>query len=360
MRIGILTYHWATNYGAVMQCYALQTYLEKQGHIVNVINYKPRINDDSLYSFFKFKKYIHLRTYCKRFLTNMKMESVLRTFRKSKLKCSKRLYSYSEIPPILKDYDVLISGSDQVLNPTFLIHGEGENVVTPTYFLGFPFKGKRIGYALSFGCVSYPQKELAIASKYINNFDYISVREKTGVSIFESMGRLDATVVPDPTLLMDQAFYYQLSEESSLIMKEPYVYSFFIRNIDERKNVIGHDLNGCSIIWNNDDKNYTIQDWSFKIRHARLVVTDSFHCMVMCLKMHKPFAVITEHKGRVGMNDRFYTLLGKISLENAIIHKDDLKCLSDICNVSWDWEQVDKVLEDYRMVGERFLKKALS
>ena len=359
MKIGILTYHWATNYGAVMQCYALQTYLESQGHMVNIINYKPLINDDSLYSFFKFKKYVHLRTYCKRFLTNMRMEYVLKSFRKSKLKCTKRLFSYTEIPQILADYDVLISGSDQVLNPTFLMHGEGENIVTPTYFLGFPFKGKRIGYALSFGCVSYPQKELTIASKYINCFDYISVREKTGMGILEAMGRLDATVVPDPTLLMNQNFYHQLSEEGPLNLEKPYVYSFFIRNISERKNVIGQRLNGSTVIWNNDDGNYTIQNWLFKIRHAELVITDSFHCMVMCLKMHKSFVVVTEQKGVTDMNDRFYTLLEKMSLGNAIMHKSDLKKLVDVNAIFFDWERVDKVLEDYRMIGEGFLKKAL-
>ena len=41
MKIGILTFHWATNYGAVLQCYALQEYLRDQGHVVEIINYKP-------------------------------------------------------------------------------------------------------------------------------------------------------------------------------------------------------------------------------------------------------------------------------------------------------------------------------
>lgn len=41
MKIGILTFHWATNYGAVLQCYALQEYLREQGHDVEIINYKP-------------------------------------------------------------------------------------------------------------------------------------------------------------------------------------------------------------------------------------------------------------------------------------------------------------------------------
>ena len=42
MKVGILTFHWATNYGAVLQCYALQEYLRNEGHEVEIINYKPR------------------------------------------------------------------------------------------------------------------------------------------------------------------------------------------------------------------------------------------------------------------------------------------------------------------------------
>ena len=57
MKIGILTFHWATNYGAVLQCYALQAYLEQLGHNVRVIDYKPLKYDESLYNFIRCKKY---------------------------------------------------------------------------------------------------------------------------------------------------------------------------------------------------------------------------------------------------------------------------------------------------------------
>ena len=42
MKIGILTYHFAINYGAVLQCYALQQYLRSKGHYVEVINFVPK------------------------------------------------------------------------------------------------------------------------------------------------------------------------------------------------------------------------------------------------------------------------------------------------------------------------------
>lgn len=71
MKIGILTFHWATNYGAVLQCYALQSYLESMGHDVKVINYKPRQYDDNLYTFLRFRKFLNIKDY----LNNRKRRS---------------------------------------------------------------------------------------------------------------------------------------------------------------------------------------------------------------------------------------------------------------------------------------------
>ena len=63
MKIGILTFHWATNYGAVLQCYALQTYLESLGHDVRVINYKPKQYDFSLWRFFRYRLFLHPKSF---------------------------------------------------------------------------------------------------------------------------------------------------------------------------------------------------------------------------------------------------------------------------------------------------------
>ena len=225
MKIGILTFHWATNYGAILQCYALQTYLESLGHDVEVIDYKPKQYDETLYAFFRFRKFLNIGSY----IESKKKESALSIFRNQNLKLTKRFNSFKSMSGNLEDFDAIISGSDQVVNPSFLQNGEGRGIETPTYYLGFDFKGKKIGYALSFGCIEYPQNALSLAKKYIKDFAAISVREKTGVDIVTSMGRNDAVVVPDPTLLMNSRYYNQLAEDSSLKFSKPYIYSFFIR-----------------------------------------------------------------------------------------------------------------------------------
>lgn len=351
MKIGILTYHWATNYGAILQCYALQTYLEGLGHDVEVINYKPSQYDDTLYTFFRFRKFLNIG----RYVENKKKESTLSIFRKQKLKLTKRFYSFKGMHGNLEDFDAIVSGSDQVVNPYFLQNGEGRRTETPTYYFGFDFNGKKIGYALSFGCVEFPQKKLPIAAKYIKHFDAISVRENTGVDIIKSMGREDAVVVPDPTLLMPPTFYHQLADECSY-NKKGYVYCFFIRNVAERKHVVNELFKDKNVIWNNDDGDYTMQGWLSKIIHSDFVLTDSFHCMVMCLKLHKPFVVVTDEEGNVRMNDRFYTLLSKISLESVLINKKELSLCPYKSNDMYDWALVDGVLDDFSIIGTHFFK----
>ena len=89
MNIGILTFHWATNYGAVLQCYALQNYLISIGHSVKVINYKPHQYDESLYKFLRYRKFFHLSEY----INARKKEKALRKFRSDQDRKSTRLNS---------------------------------------------------------------------------------------------------------------------------------------------------------------------------------------------------------------------------------------------------------------------------
>lgn len=337
MKIGILTFHWATNYGAVLQCYALQNHLESLGHKVKVINYKPRQYDDNIYTFLRFRKFLNLQEY----INNCKKETALCKFRHEYLHQTERVYQCKDIAPIASHFDVIVSGSDQVVNPSFLLSGEGHGAIAPTYFIGFPFKGKRIGYALSFGCVEYPQEAKEVAKKYIKNFDIISVRERTGIEIVKQMGRSDAFLAPDPTLLKEPYFYHQLADECKSFKSKQYIYSFFIRHIKERKDAISSLLKEKYIIWNNEDGDYTIQGWLNKIKHADFVVTDSFHCVVMCLKFHRPFVVVTEKKGNVGMNDRLYTLLDKIQLSNRIIYKENVGLIVNILDKDINWDKID-------------------
>lgn len=104
MKIGILTFHWATNYGAVLQCYALQIYLEAMGHEVHVINYKPRLYDYTLWNYIRFRSFLHHNSY----INSKRKEKVLQRFRDQHLNLTSRIYKKTDIPDAISDYGIVI------------------------------------------------------------------------------------------------------------------------------------------------------------------------------------------------------------------------------------------------------------
>jgi hypothetical protein len=109
------------------------------------------------------------------------------------------------------------------------------------------------------------------------------------------------------------------------------------------------------MLWNNDDNEYTLEGWLSKILNAEFVITDSFHCVMMCLKLHRRFVVITELEGNVEMNDRLYTLLTRLDLTQKILHKSKLKDIERVVCDPINWDSVDRSLSEYRELGTAFL-----
>lgn len=346
MKIGILTFHWATNYGAVLQSYALQTYLESQNHDVEIINYKPRQYDFTIWNFFKYRKFLFLHD----FIEQWRQENALVRFRKENLKLTRRYYKESDLSNVCTKYDIIISGSDQVMNPSFLLNGD--KGPSSTYFIGFPYSGKRIGYAVSFGCITYPQNALNIASKFIPSFFKISTREKTGLSIIKQMGFENPILAPDPTILLEINIYKSIS----LFKNETdYTFIFFLRNKKEQLSLIKSFLSQGKYLINNKDGNYTINSWLSKIRYSNLVITDSFHCVVFSMLFNIPFVVLTKECGNIGMNDRFFTLLERCGISNRILAFDDIRKLPELTKTYINWDKVNKKLFDLRKEGFDFL-----
>lgn len=352
MKVGILTFHWATNYGAILQCFALQSYLKEQGHCAEVINYKPKRYDKTIFKSIRTREIFHLKT----FLCGLNKEKELSKFRKEHLHLTHRFYEHEEVAKIVDKYDVIISGSDQILNPYFLLEGEN-NTYTPIYFQPYLYRGLKVAYAVSFGCTIYPQKASDIASKLIVNFDKISVREKSGVDIVNGWGRFDVELVPDPTLLVDKKFYENIIKNK--LDNRNYVYAFFIRNIEERKKAL-HAVLDYNVIINNDSNKFSLEDWLSRIAYSSCLITDSFHAMVMALKLEVPFVIITNDKGNAGMNDRFYSILSFLELEERIIYKEDICSIKNIMSQRISWDDVRCKLNLLKERGVKFLSDALT
>lgn len=341
MKIGIITFHWATNYGAILQSFALQTILQKMGHTVEIINYKPKKYDPSLWRFIRNRHFLHPAIYFR----SLKKEQKMVEFRKKYLCCSKRYYSIKDLQCDCKSYDVLISGSDQVMNPSFL--ADGERGGSGAYFLDFGHEGAaKISYAVSFGTPKYPKQLLPKASPLIKKFKALSVREKTGVEIIESMGRADAVVTPDPTLLFQAQDYDSLLNIKSADHKGTLVYMLHNR-LHYIKNKLPENF---SIV-----KSESIEEWVGAIKNSSHVITNSFHGMVFAILYHVPFTVVLPDVCNKGMNDRFFTLLSNLGIEDRIIAEYDID--TTIMDRAIDWEAVDIKMQYLRNQGLNFLRE---
>ena len=336
MKIGILTFHWATNYGAVLQCYALQEYLKEQGHIVEIINYKP-------WHFDFWYKYVRrpwlLKNLGKDLFAHKKEEQLIK-FRAEFLHLTQRYYTSVQMAKAKMDYDIVISGSDQVLNESFTLFGE--NHPTPAYYLqAFP-NSKRIGYAESFGCNEYSSEALQYAKQWINNFDKVGVREQTGLGILDAMGfKGPREIVPDPTLLRGRFLFKDIKIEFS--EKQNYLCTYILR-----KHI---DLHQDDVIYIDDYNNpISMEQWLGTILGSRGLITNSYHGMIVAILNHIPFAVLAD-AGH--MNDRFVTLLTRLGLMDRLSDTAD-KCVQIVCKPI-DWVVVDKRISDFQKLGRAFL-----
>lgn len=345
MKIGILTFHWPENYGAVLQAYALQSYLTDLGHNVHIINYKP-INQDLYYLNIllhpdQMKQFGNIRR-------RKQKKALLDIFRKTKLHLTRRYYSFNQLMNSKDTYDLLISGSDQVLNPSFTMNGERKP--TPTYYLPF-YQCKKIGYALSFGCTQYPPEAKLYAEKWIQNFDATGVREDSGLNVLQQLNfKKPQIVVPDPTILYSNHLFDKIDiKKNTKQMLCVYILRHTIK-LDEKD------------VFYMDDEHTPVdmETWLGLIISSCGLVTNSYHGMIMAILSHIPFVALLETKSGVGMNDRFNTLLTRLNLLNRILPIDaDSAQVLQLLDDPIDWYAVDKAREDYSKVGMTYLSNYL-
>lgn len=342
MKVGIITFHWATNYGAVLQTYALWNAVKSLGHDVEIINYKPRLYDDNLLTFIRFRKFLNFDKY----KIDREKERHMESFRREILTgLTERYTSLTKLRKKVHDYDVLITGSDQVLNPSFLKSGEMGG--STAYFLDFGGKNvRRISYAASFGTTVYPENLIKKVKPLIERFCAVSARENSGVEIFRSMGAKNPVVDCDPTLLHRADFYDRLlpHRENLPVINRGY----FLRN---RESKIADFLDRLDVTLLKDE---LITDWLASIKGSAHLFTNSFHGVVFSLIYHVPFTVVLETLENVEMNDRFYSLLTPLGLTHRMVLEGDFN--EKNIQFDEDWEQIDKKLESYSKRGWDYLK----
>lgn len=376
MKIGILTFHWVANYGAILQAWALQTYLSRLGHEVYLIDYRPKRHQRSLLGCFM---NLQFRKYLPRFQEYRK-NRILEAFRREQLPQTRRYGTWAALQADAPALDVYITGSDQVWNVFYTTQGEGGP--TGAYFLDFgPDRVKRLAYAVSFGCTQYPKEAAAIAQRYLSRFDGLSVREQTGQEMLRALGYPNVPQLLDPTLLLTRADYEALlppsaqtpsaqtpsaqtpsaQTQSAVVEGTKTALLYVLRQEDDFVQALearlpkAYRIESIEAGWRPE----SIEAWLAKIRRAALVVTNSFHGMVFALIFRVPFLVHLSSGASSGMNDRFYSLLKPLGLQQRIFMDADLDGMLACLQQDIDWVAVEAALAEKQGDTAAFFKQQL-
>lgn len=348
MKIGIMTFHWAANYGAVLQAYALLEHLNNTGHEAQDINYLPR--RAMLTNLF-------FDIYLRRFI-NIRRAAKFKRFRKRFLRISANTYSsYKELKRVGHTYDAVIAGSDQIWNESFLM--TAEKIPALSYFLGFlPENVLRVSYATSFGTNELSDNMKQYAVPALKKFHAISVREENAVGILAAEG-LPSSAVCDPTLLVEPKGYDAILQACEKPQKTE-LFNFMLRRGRESSDrTEAFMIDFFSGKTNLGEGDLEVEQWLWKLKHSDFVITDSFHCTVFAILFHKPFLAVNDKD--CSMNARIKTLTRRLGLEHRVIDTYDPERIRQImADTEFDWDAVDEKRKEWAAESAAFLESALT
>lgn len=369
MKIGIVTL-WTsdTNYGQQLQCYALQTYLRAAGHDAYLIRYSLQQDIKRTPLLKRMLKIFNPILLSNFILYKIRIARIWREqalhpryfsdFRNKFIKQSqKEYYSYDELQKNPPDAEVYITGSDQIWNLFLLIN---KSLTTmKVHLLDFGDSSvRRIAYAASFGEKQLDNDSIEIFAPLLKKFDYISVREKSGVAICKQCGVDTAEWVLDPTMLLDIQQYRALYQAEILKKHtKPYCFLYLFAHLSifqvqlicnwakQRKLDIVSAIGGYLFDkYSKFNREYpTIPEWISLIDNAEYVITDSFHGSVFSLLFSKKFAVIPKVGQYSGMNERLLSLFEMFHIEPRYLTNN-----MDVLDRDINWDDISNRLNVLR------------
>ena len=376
MKIGILTHPLETNYGGLLQAFALQKVLKDLGHEVYTID---RYNNNCYESFIA-----NFLGYCKRnkeyyidhkkvptawnpFLNNNEKEILAtetKKFIERNIRVTRKVES-KQLSMIDKEYlfDAYVVGSDQVWLPGYC----------PTSFLDFVKRKDviKMFYAASVGKRSFADDESLCATcrALAQSFNGISVREYKLVQLSKDRLGRNAELVLDPTFLLEPRDYLSAINESGTIKDD----TLFVYLLDKEKYKLEIVEKTCLTLgikpyFANVDEYYlkgvskdiskcifpSVDSWIENLSNARFVITDSFHGTALSILFNKQFISIGNPTRGI---DRFYSLLGTFNLADRMVFENSE--YQRIFRQKIDYERVNKILESNRKTSMKYITDIL-
>lgn len=364
MKIGILTFHCAINYGAVLQAYGLQEVLKSMGHEVYVIDYRPEYLKRPYRLFFPEAVKGHgflgnIRFFVRELLAlpiRYKRRCAFNGFIKKHLHLANLDFQSED-----NDFDCFVFGSDQIWNPQIT---EGD----PVFFGDAPcFNGKKMFvYAASAGSVDALKEIDKVQLKtWLSKFSALSVREKSLSHYLSEELQLENQLVIDPVLLVGKDVFYEIS--SSKIPDEPYLLFFSLWRNDEALNQAERkaslhglelvEMYGMTEVVKNGKVLQSLSPDEFiaMFQGASYVVSTSFHGIVFSILFHKLFYCIGHSFGK----SRFLSLLDLFGLQDRLVDVSS-SSQKELEFTRIDWNFVDEILSQKRKEAILFIESALN
>lgn len=358
MKIGILTFHCANNFGAVLQCYALSTFLQKEKYNVSIIDYRPQYLLKTTFLFPTFDDFFHkpirsIKTTLKTIINlrnRIESNQSFSSFRKKNLP----LYELKNSKD-LNIFNTIIIGSDQIWN--------SEITNGFDYYFWGDFKVpqiKIIAYAASSGKYQFNKNELSFIKKKLIQFDSISVREEGLKKRLKDIYDKNIEIVLDPTLLLRKEDYHKFFTKP--IINKPYILIYEVvhdNNTERIAKLLAKQLKVNIIKIGSKSKDKTINsiinlgpsDFINYIYNSSCIVTTSFHGTAFSIILNKPFYTI-----KLGnqIDERSQSLLSSLNLLQRHINKNSSPIFENI-----DYSITMPLLEKLRIKSQTFLKEQL-
>lgn len=352
-KVGIITYHRAINYGAILQTFALQTILKEIGVECKVLDYRNEKLEEihkkrTLTDCKSFKSFIMFLILPN--LYNLKYDK-FREFSDKYLELSSKIDTSENFAIHENEYDFFITGSDQVWNYKI---NDGDSV----YFLNFvKEKLKKKTYAASFGLSTIPDEYKPIYKELLSDFDSILVREKQGARIIDDLLLKKAFIVLDPTMLLSKKQWIDKFElyKKEFFTNEKYILVYAFSGSTHIKELAINISNktGYKIFWIKSTyrKNPRIKyiklagpkEFICLFNNAEYIITNSFHGTVFSIVFNKQFFTELLPKN-TGVNSRLENILDMFDLNDRRVVSTN----PDIIDSRIDYDSVDLKLEEER------------
>lgn len=365
--VGIITMHRVLNCGSAIQAYALQKIIQNMGFDVEIIDYKfPNTYHKKL------SKIANIRGYIKEiygFFLNIRNRVNFRRFYKKFFNLSECHYNSKEELSLSKPhYDIYLSGSDQVWNPKSI-------ALDTSFMLSWVEHGKKVAYSGSFATTHIPDEYKDAYSKALAQYDSLSVREESSLSLIKELSGKNAEFVLDPALLLDLNDWNDVIQDADVHVEGEYIliyllgYSFniypwaynLISYLESKykKQVVVlamsrtylYRLNNKYIVHKINPQNFLSL-----IANASLVVTDSFHATAMSINFQVPFYSLI--KDKTSKDNRVYSLLLSMNAEERAIVRDS--SFDELPAINMNYDPINAKLQSLRKDSISYLLKSLN